>query len=79
MKRLQLPIDVNIYTYSSIDEEKTRMWETFRPDPNMPLQVDQVGEWSMKNGLTFFEDNLWERRKDLKGKTFSAATKTVNT
>ncbi len=72
---LMLPINSQVLTFSTQkDGDTVDIVETYRIANSQPQQSRTIGNWTLEDGLFFAQDNPWQRRKNLNGLTFSAAT-----
>jgi hypothetical protein len=58
----------------SNNEKFVSIVEAFRKASEFPILTQPWGVWRSADGLTFVEDVIWERRKDLTGVILSCTT-----
>ena len=66
MKKLPIQFDSNILLYEDFRDSYV-VYEVYRIDANMPIEVKRIGSWSKSGGLKMTASQIWERRKDLQG------------
>ncbi len=76
----KVPLQANslFYTLYNVNSSDVEILEVYKIKEGQDLKTNIVGSWNNKAGLTFSEDVIWERRKDLDGLVFSTASEHVS-
>ncbi len=67
----------SFYTFRVKKSHDFELQEVYKVTQQQPLRVNNVGSWSLNDGLQLTDVVKWERRKDLGGLEFAAASEHV--
>jgi hypothetical protein len=69
---INIPFDCQFLVAQPQSDHVVLLTEVFRVSPTLPLQTYRFGNWTAGGGLTWPSQNIYMRRKNLKGLTIQA-------
>ena len=69
---INIPFDCQFLVAQPQSDHVVVLTEVYRVSPTLPLQTYSFGNWTVGGGLTWPRENLYMRRKNLKGLTIQA-------
>ncbi len=75
---MELRIDEQLFTFFETGNGSFNVQELYRVQPNSEPVQNDLGSWSPITGMALTDVSIWERRKNLTGLFFTAATVEVS-